>query len=102
VLTWQEERKREAEQIQCVYTLLGRARRFPSMANASYGQRGHIERAAINTPVQVLYRAYFSCYRNIFLVFTNSGFCLYFIKGFGCQILRVVIDCLFYKLFLIF
>lgn len=52
VLRWQEARKKEAAQIGCVYTLLGRARRFPSLARASSLQRGHIERAAINTPVQ--------------------------------------------------
>ena len=53
VLTWQEERKKEACKDHCVHTLLGRARRFPSVDNASYSQKGHIERAAINTPVQV-------------------------------------------------
>lgn len=52
VLRWQEARKKEAVKLGCVYTLLGRARRFPSMAHASPLQRGHIERAAINTPVQ--------------------------------------------------
>ncbi|XXG73154.1 hypothetical protein AAC387_Pa07g2120 [Persea americana] len=52
VLKWQEERKQEAHEKHCVYTLLGRARRFPSLANASNSQRSHIERAAINTPVQ--------------------------------------------------
>lgn len=52
VLRWQEARKKEAQQIGCVYTLLGRARRFPSLACTSSLQRGHIERAAINTPVQ--------------------------------------------------
>ncbi|XP_068668376.1 DNA polymerase I A, chloroplastic/mitochondrial-like [Aristolochia californica] len=52
VLRWQEERKKEAEAKQCVHTLLGRARRFPSMTHASNPQKGHIERAAINTPVQ--------------------------------------------------
>ncbi|XP_061355331.1 DNA polymerase I B, chloroplastic/mitochondrial-like isoform X2 [Gastrolobium bilobum] len=52
VLKWQEERKREAYESQCVYTLLGRARRFPSMNQANNYHRGHIERAAINTPVQ--------------------------------------------------
>ncbi|XP_056694182.1 DNA polymerase I A, chloroplastic/mitochondrial [Spinacia oleracea] len=52
VLRWQEARKKEAAKRGCVHTLLGRARRFPSMANASPPQRGHIERAAINTPVQ--------------------------------------------------
>ncbi|KAF1891501.1 hypothetical protein Lal_00012390 [Lupinus albus] len=52
VLKWQEERKREACASQCVHTLLGRARRFPSVDKVSNYQRGHIERAAINTPVQ--------------------------------------------------
>ena len=54
VLQWQEERKKEAREYHCVYTLLGRARRFPLMAQANTYQKGHIERAAINTPVQVL------------------------------------------------
>jgi DNA polymerase-1 len=54
VLQWQEERKREARKDYCVYTLLGRARKFPLMAQANTYQKGHIERAAINTPVQVL------------------------------------------------
>ncbi|WCJ37191.1 DNA polymerase I A chloroplastic [Euphorbia peplus] len=52
VRKWQEARKKEARQHGCVHTLLGRARIFPSIAGASNGQRGHIERAAINTPVQ--------------------------------------------------
>ncbi|XP_058093524.1 DNA polymerase I B, chloroplastic/mitochondrial isoform X2 [Magnolia sinica] len=52
VLSWQQERKKEAHTKQCVYTLLGRTRRFPSLAHASNSHRGHIERAAINTPVQ--------------------------------------------------
>ncbi|KAK7276808.1 hypothetical protein RIF29_17954 [Crotalaria pallida] len=52
VLEWQYERKKEARQFHCVYTLLGRARRFPRMDQASTYQKGHIERAAINTPVQ--------------------------------------------------
>uniref|UniRef100_A0A803MJ78 DNA-directed DNA polymerase family A palm domain-containing protein n=1 Tax=Chenopodium quinoa TaxID=63459 RepID=A0A803MJ78_CHEQI len=52
VLKWQEARKKEAAKRGCVHTLLGRARRFPSMAHASPPQRSHIERAAINTPVQ--------------------------------------------------
>ncbi|XP_027369033.1 DNA polymerase I A, chloroplastic/mitochondrial-like isoform X2 [Abrus precatorius] len=52
VLQWQEERKKEAHALHCVYTLLGRARRFPLMAQANTYQKGHIERAAINTPVQ--------------------------------------------------
>ena len=54
VLQWQEERKKEAPEFHCVYTLLGRARRFPLMDQANTYQRGHIERAAVNTPVQVL------------------------------------------------
>ncbi|KAL3639949.1 hypothetical protein CASFOL_014917 [Castilleja foliolosa] len=52
VLSWQEERKKEARNYQRVYTLLGRARHFPSLKNASSAHRNHIERAAINTPVQ--------------------------------------------------
>ncbi|RAL43428.1 hypothetical protein DM860_012569 [Cuscuta australis] len=52
VLTWQEQRKSEAHQFRCVYTLLGRARMFPSLKSATKYVRGHIERAAINTPVQ--------------------------------------------------
>ncbi|CAI8586837.1 unnamed protein product [Vicia faba] len=52
VLKWQEERKKEARTFYCVYTLLGRARKFPLMAQANTYQKGHIERAAINTPVQ--------------------------------------------------
>lgn len=53
VLIWQQERKAEARQSRCVHTLLGRARRFPSQKSATSSQKGHIERAAINTPVQV-------------------------------------------------
>ncbi|KAL3508507.1 hypothetical protein ACH5RR_027908 [Cinchona calisaya] len=52
VLNWQQERKAEARQSGCVYTLLGRARHFPSQKGATSSQKGHIERAAINTPVQ--------------------------------------------------
>ncbi|KAG8639707.1 DNA polymerase I A, chloroplastic/mitochondrial [Manihot esculenta] len=52
VLKWQQARKQEARQDGRVHTLLGRARIFPSMAHASNAQKGHIERAAINTPVQ--------------------------------------------------
>ncbi|KDP39093.1 hypothetical protein JCGZ_00850 [Jatropha curcas] len=52
VLKWQEDRKQEARKHGRVHTLLGRARVFPSMAHASHAQKGHIERAAINTPVQ--------------------------------------------------
>ncbi|MQL75674.1 hypothetical protein Taro_008062, partial [Colocasia esculenta] len=52
VLKWQEERKEEARSKRCVCTLLGRERRFPSMDMVTSSQKGHIERAAINTPVQ--------------------------------------------------
>ncbi|XP_039115454.1 DNA polymerase I A, chloroplastic-like [Dioscorea cayenensis subsp. rotundata] len=52
VLKWQEERKAQAAREQLVYTLLGRARRFPPISKATNAQKGHIERAAINTPVQ--------------------------------------------------
>ncbi|KAI3466232.1 hypothetical protein Pfo_022895 [Paulownia fortunei] len=52
VLSWQEERKKQARKYQRVYTLLGRARHFPSLKNASSAHKNHIERAAINTPVQ--------------------------------------------------
>lgn len=52
VLEWQEERKLEAQRTQRVHTLLGRARVFPSTRHATQYQKGHIDRAAINTPVQ--------------------------------------------------
>lgn len=54
VLIWQEERKKEAIENRCVHTLLGRARQFPAVSRDKRALRGHIERAAINTPVQVL------------------------------------------------
>ena len=54
VSDWQEERKNDARTKKYVCTLLGRARSFPSTDYATPYQRGHIERAAINTPVQVL------------------------------------------------
>lgn len=53
VLIWQQSRKQEAHRDKRVHTLLGRARTFPSLARASYSHRNHIERAAINAPVQV-------------------------------------------------
>ncbi|XP_058220038.1 DNA polymerase I A, chloroplastic/mitochondrial-like [Rhododendron vialii] len=53
VRNWQDERKKEAcSKKRCVHTLLGRARLFPSVDRVTSSQRGHIERAAINTPVQ--------------------------------------------------
>ncbi|KAJ0264574.1 DNA polymerase I B [Hirschfeldia incana] len=50
VRKWQELRKKEAIQNGYVLTLLGRARKFP--AYRSRAQKNHIQRAAINTPVQ--------------------------------------------------
>ncbi|XP_042037339.1 DNA polymerase I B, chloroplastic/mitochondrial-like [Salvia splendens] len=52
VLHWQTLRKKQAHNYHCVNTLLGRARHFPSLKNASSAHKAHIERAAINTPVQ--------------------------------------------------
>ncbi|XP_022932172.1 DNA polymerase I A, chloroplastic/mitochondrial-like [Cucurbita moschata] len=52
VRRWQELRREETEKKSCVRTLLGRARQFPSMKQVTRAQKGHIERAAINTPVQ--------------------------------------------------
>ncbi|KZV33486.1 DNA polymerase I B, chloroplastic/mitochondrial-like [Dorcoceras hygrometricum] len=52
VLLWQDERKKQARRFQFVDTLLGRARHFPSLKNASSAHKAHIDRAAINTPVQ--------------------------------------------------
>ena len=54
VLAWQKSQKKLARE-QCeVYTLLGRSRHFPNLTQFGPGQRGHIECAAINAPVQVL------------------------------------------------
>ncbi|XVF34036.1 hypothetical protein REPUB_Repub18cG0022500 [Reevesia pubescens] len=52
LLEWQKQRKYEAQKHRRVQTLLGRSRRFPSFAHYTRAQKGHIERAAINTPVQ--------------------------------------------------
>ncbi|XP_022753153.1 DNA polymerase I B, chloroplastic/mitochondrial-like isoform X1 [Durio zibethinus] len=52
MLEWQKQRKYEAAKHGHVQTLLGRARHFPSYAHCTRAQEGHIERAAINTPVQ--------------------------------------------------
>ncbi|WMV39868.1 hypothetical protein MTR67_033253 [Solanum verrucosum] len=52
VSDWQEQRRFEAREFGRVHTLLGRARWFPSVKNATGSVKGHIERAAINTPVQ--------------------------------------------------
>ena len=54
VRKWQEERKKEARDKHRVHTLLGRARLFPNIDGVTPSHKGHIERAAINTPVQVL------------------------------------------------
>jgi len=52
VKAWQQ-RQKELVHDKCeVYTLLGRSRRFPNMAHALHGQKGHVNRAAINAPVQ--------------------------------------------------
>ncbi|XP_025821341.1 DNA polymerase I A, chloroplastic-like [Panicum hallii] len=52
VLAWQKRQKKLAHEKCEVYTLLGRSRRFPNLTQFGPGQRGHIERAAINAPVQ--------------------------------------------------
>ena len=54
VLKWQRARKKEAREYGRVFTLLGRARVFPLLTDSNSSLRGHVERAAINTPVQVL------------------------------------------------
>jgi DNA polymerase-1 len=53
VLAWQKERKEEAHQTLKVHTLLGRARHLPDVNSSNSLLRSHMERAAINTPVQV-------------------------------------------------
>lgn len=53
VLAWQKERKEEAHRTQKVHTLLGRARHLPEVMSTNRLVRSHMERAAINTPVQV-------------------------------------------------
>ncbi|KAI3852650.1 hypothetical protein MKW92_018923 [Papaver armeniacum] len=52
VLAWQDECKKEVRTKGYVKTLFGRARRSPSVASADIGATRHIERAAVNTPVQ--------------------------------------------------
>ncbi|KAM0845342.1 hypothetical protein ACQ4PT_056439 [Festuca glaucescens] len=52
VLEWQTKQKDLAHEKSEVYTLLGRSRRFPNMAYLANNQKKHIERAAINAPVQ--------------------------------------------------
>lgn len=53
VLAWQKKRKQEAHETLCVHTLLGRARHLPDVNSSNSLLRSHMERAAINTPVQV-------------------------------------------------
>ena len=55
VRLWQEIQKRDALKNHCVYTILGRARHFPAVKSANNFSKGRIERAAINTPVQVFF-----------------------------------------------
>lgn len=53
VLAWQKERKQEAHDTLRVHTLLGRPRHLPDINSSNKLLRSHMERAAINTPVQV-------------------------------------------------
>jgi DNA polymerase-1 len=52
VLAWQQERREEAHQTLRVHTLLGRTRHLPDVNSHNKLMRSHMERAAINTPVQ--------------------------------------------------
>ena len=54
VLAWQKIQKKLAREKCEVYTLLGRSRHFRNLTRFDRDKRGHIERAAINAPVQVL------------------------------------------------
>jgi DNA polymerase-1 len=54
VLAWQKSQKKLAREKCKVYTLLGRSRHFPNLTQFDPGQQGHIDRAAINAPMQVL------------------------------------------------
>jgi DNA polymerase-1 len=54
VLAWQKIQKKLVHEKCEVYTLLGRSRHFPNLTWSDPRERGHIERAAINAPVQVL------------------------------------------------
>jgi DNA polymerase-1 len=53
VKLWQQARHEEARKTGHVRTLLGRRRRLPEINDRSRLKRSHMERAAINTPVQV-------------------------------------------------
>ncbi|KAJ7529979.1 hypothetical protein O6H91_15G073700 [Diphasiastrum complanatum] len=52
VKQWQEQSITEARATKRVHTLLGRTRHLPYIRSSDYLERGHAERAAINTPVQ--------------------------------------------------
>ncbi|QDZ19172.1 DNA polymerase I [Chloropicon primus] len=52
VKTWQDERIVEAHQLKSVRTLLGRQRHLHQINSRNSGVRKHLERAAINTPIQ--------------------------------------------------
>ncbi|KAL6871429.1 hypothetical protein ACP4OV_014258 [Aristida adscensionis] len=52
VLAWQKSQKKLAREKCEVYTLFRRSRHFPNLTQCDPDQRGHIERAAINAPVQ--------------------------------------------------
>ncbi|RLN04838.1 hypothetical protein C2845_PM13G02290 [Panicum miliaceum] len=52
VLAWQKSQKKLAREKCEVYTLLGRSRHFPNLISFDRSKRGHIDRAAINAPVQ--------------------------------------------------
>jgi len=71
VRKWQEMRKKEAIEDGYVLTLLGRSRRFP--ASKSRAQRNHIQRAAINTPVQVSILFVYFIITLISILFSNPN-----------------------------
>jgi len=52
VKKWQEETIKFARREHVTRTLMGRERRLPDITAKSRGARGHMERAAINTPIQ--------------------------------------------------
>jgi len=52
VLAWQKSQKKLVLEKCEVYTLLGRSRHFRNLTRFDRDKRGHIERAAINAPVQ--------------------------------------------------
>lgn len=74
VLAWQKRQKELAHEKCEVYTLLGRSRRFPNPAHVRSSQRGHIERAAINAPVQVCST---HCGLNIMMLKLDLHFLIY-------------------------